>query len=161
MFEKNEYFVDVYQNLHAWLDEMKEIQKPHAVELVKQAKLYANAIETLSEDKLKQFIDNLHYDLHDFYQQNQSEAKHSVYLGLLNETLWSNLAELTDKSQVEWAELVDDFDHDGIYKTGDVIGFGELECTKCHETTTIVHFSDVGVCAKCGGKKFTRLGLNP
>ncbi len=161
MFKKNEYFVEVYQNLNAWLDEMKEIQKPHAIELIKQAKLYAKAIEELSEDKVKQFIDNLQYDLHDFYLHNQSEAQHSVYLGLLNEALWSNLAQLTDKSQVEWAELVDDFEHDGIYKTGDVIGFGELECTQCHETITVVHLSEVGVCAKCGAKEFTRLALNP
>ncbi|MGL1958009.1 MAG: zinc ribbon-containing protein [Colwellia sp.] len=159
--KKDDYFVEVYQNLSAWLEEAKALQKPKINELLKQAKLYAKTIENMTEDKLKQFTDNLKYDLHDFYQQNQSQAQHSVYLGLLNETLWSNLAQLTDKSQVEWAELVDDFEHDGLYQCGDVIGFGELECRQCHETITIVHPSEVANCAKCGNDKFTRLPLQP
>ena len=161
MTEKKEYLMEVYQNLNAWLDEMKEIQKPKVTELLKQASLYGKALEEMSEEKVSQFVDNLSYDLHDFYQQNQSQAKHSIYLGLLNETLWSNLAQLTDKSQVEWTELVDDFNHDGVYHTGDVIGFGELACQQCQETITVMHASELGVCAHCGGESFTRLPLNP
>ena len=80
---------------------------------------------------------------------------------MLNETFWSNLAQLTDKSQVEWAGLVADFEHDGIYKAGDVIGFGELVCQQCDEKIHIMHVSEVGVCAKCGGDSFTRLPLDP
>ncbi|MCW8832911.1 MAG: zinc ribbon-containing protein [Colwellia sp.] len=161
MIEKKEYLMEVYQNLNAWLNEAKEIQKPKINELLKQAKLYGKALGTMSEEKLSQFTDNLRHDLHDFYQQNQSQAKHSIYLGLLNESLWANLAQLTDKSQVEWSELVDDFEHDGIYHTGDVIGFGELVCQQCQETITVMHTSEVGLCAKCGGEDFTRLPLNP
>ncbi|MBL0710257.1 MAG: zinc ribbon-containing protein [Colwellia sp.] len=161
MIEKKEYLMEVYKNLNAWLNETKEIQSFKINELLKQAKLYGKAIEDMSEEKLLQFTDNFRHDLHDFYQQNQSEVKHSIYLGLLNESLWSNLAQLTDKSQVEWAELMDDFEHDGIYHTGDIIGFGELVCQQCQETMTIMHTSEVGVCAKCGGNKFTRLPLEP
>ena len=123
MSNKKGYLMEVYQELNNWLDEMKSIQKPKITQLVKQAKLYIEAAENMSQEKVNQFTDNLKYDLHDFYQQNQSQAQHSIYLGLLNETLWSNLAQLTDKSQVEWAELMDDFEHDGIYKTDDIIGF--------------------------------------
>lgn len=161
MTNRKEYLVDIYQDLSNWLDEMKELQKPKVIELVKRAKLYAKAAENMSEEKVNQFTDNLKHDLHDFYQQNQSQAKHSIYLGLLNETLWSNLAQLTDKSQVEWAELVEDFEHDGIYKTGDIIGFGELVCQQCDEKKHITHVSEVAVCAKCGGETFTRLPLDP
>jgi len=161
MTKKKEYLMDVYQNLSNWLDEMKEIQKPRANELVKQAKLYAKAAEDMTEEKLHQFTDNLRYDLHDFYQQNQAEIKHSTYLGLLNETLWANLAQLTDKSQVEWAELVDDFEHDGLYNVGDIIGFGELVCQQCDEKIHIMHASEVQACVKCGGGSFTRLPLDP
>lgn len=158
--EKN-HLVEIYQNLSNWLDEAKELQKPKAIELLKQAKRYAKAAEALSEEKVNQFTENLKYDLHDFYQQNQSQAKHSTYLGLLEETLWSTLAQLTDKSQVEWAELVEDFDHDGIYNTGDIIGFGELVCLQCDEKIHITHTSEVAECAKCGGTSFTRLPLDP
>jgi len=161
MAKRKEYLMEIYQDLSNWLDEMKEIQKPRVTELVKRAKSYAKAAENMSEEKVNQFTDNLKHDLHDFYQQNQSQAKHSIYLGLLNETLWSNLAQLTDKSQVEWAELVDDFEHDGIYKAGDIIGFGELVCQQCDEKIHIMHVSEVAVCAKCGGESFTRLPLDP
>jgi len=75
--------------------------------------------------------------------------------------MWASIAHLTDKSQVEWAELVDDFEHDGIYKIGDTIGFGELVCQQCNEKTHIMHASEVVVCVKCGGDTFTRLPLDP
>jgi hypothetical protein len=161
MANQKDYLMEIYQDLSNWLDEMTEIQKPKIVELLKQAKLYAKAAEDMSEEKVNQFTENLKYDLHDFYQQNQSEAQHSTYLGLLNETLWSTLAQLTDKSQVEWAELVEDFEHDGIYKAGDMIGFGELVCLNCDESKHIVHFSEVTECVKCGGSTFTRVPLAP
>jgi len=161
MADKKEYLLEVYQNLNAWLNEVKEIQKPKVIELLAKAKLYAKAFEDMSEEKLSQFVDNFRHDLHDFYQQNQSHAKHSIYLGLLNEALWLNLAQLTDKSQVEWAELLDDFDHDGIYHRGDIIGFGELSCEQCQHTLKIFHASELGTCANCGGDSFTRLPLNP
>lgn len=161
MAHQNDYFADIYQKLNDWLVGVKIEQKPHIDEFIKQAKLYAVAAETMSEEKLKQFSDNLKYDLHDFYQLNRSQAQHSLYLGLLNETLWENLAKLTDKSQVEWAELVDDFDHDGQYKSGDFIGFGELQCEQCDERITILHFSEIGDCVHCGSTGFIRLPLNP
>jgi len=161
MKQQNDYFADIYQKLNTWLNEVKEEQTPQINEFVKQARLYANAAETMSAEKLHQFTENLKYDLHDFYQQNSAEVKHSVYLGLLNEALWDNLAKLTDKSQVEWAELVDDFNHNGHYQLGDIIGFGELECQKCHQTIQITHCSELGVCAKCGGESFIRQPLTP
>jgi hypothetical protein len=161
MTNKTEYLVEIYQDLSRWLDEMKTLQKPRAIALVKQAKLYAKAAGDMSEEKLNQFTNNLKHDLHDFYQQNQSEAKHSIYLGLLNESLWANLAQLTDKSQVEWAELIEDFEHDGIYHEGDIIGFGELMCEECDEKVHILHVSEVAECAKCGGSSFLRLPLDP
>lgn len=161
MTNQKDYLMEIYRDLSNWLDEMTDIQKPKVVELLKQAKLYAKAAEDMSEEKVNQFTENLKYDLHDFYLQNQSEVKNSTYLGLLNETLWLNLAQLTDKSQVEWAELVEDFEHDGLYNKGDFIGFGELVCQQCNDKQHIMHFSKVTECTKCGGTSFTRLPLNP
>lgn len=161
MPHSNDYFADIYQKLNTWLVEVKEEQKPHIDEFIKQAKLYANAAETMSEEKLHQFTENLKYDLHEFYQLNRAQVKSSVYLGLLNETLWDQLAKLTDKSQVEWAELVDDFNHDGLYQTGDYIGFGELQCEQCDETVTIMHSTKISDCVHCGSSSFVRLPLKP
>lgn len=161
MDNKKEYLIEVYQELSNWLNEVKALQKPKITELIKLAKLYAKAAERMSQEKVNQFTDNLKHDLYDFYRQNQSQVQHSIYLGLLKENFWSNLAQLTDKSQVEWAELVEDFEHDGIYNVGDIIGFGELVCQQCDEKTHITHVSEVAECAKCGGENFTRLPLDP
>ena len=161
MTDKKEPLMEIYQDLSNWLDEMKSIQKPKIIELIKRAKLYAKAAEDMSEEKVNQFIENLKYDLHDFYQQNQKEAKSSMYLALLNEALWSNLAQLTDKSQVEWAELVEDFEHDGVYNSGDFIGFGSLVCLQCSNTLHISHCSEIKPCAQCNNTTFSRLPLDP
>ncbi len=161
MSQQKDYFAEVYQQLNAWLKEIQQARITHIEEFIQQAKGYTMAVEQMSEEKLQQFIDNFKYDLYDFYKLNKSQAKDSVYLGLLNEALWDNLAKLTDKSQVEWAELVDDFQHDGIYNSGDFIGFGELQCDECDETIAILHLSKVAQCAKCGGNRFIRLPLKP
>jgi len=161
MTQQNDYFADIYNKLNTWLNKVKKQQTPNITEFIKQAKGYANAAEVMSAEKLHQFTENLKYDLYDFYQQNSAEVKHSVYLGLMNEALWDNLAQLTDKSQVEWAELVDDFNHDGLYKSGDIIGFGELECQKCYHTLHITHCSELGICANCGHESFIRQPLTP
>ena len=161
MSHQNDYFGDIYKKLNAWLVNIKAEQKPNIDEFILQAKNYANAAEEMSEEKLEQFVENLKFDLYDFYLLNRTQVKNSVYLGLLNETMWDNLAKLTDKSQVEWAELVDDFNHDGIYKSGDYIGFGELQCEQCDEKLTIMHFSEIGKCIHCGSTDYIRLPLKP
>ena len=161
MTQQNDFMADIYQKLDTWLNEVKEEQTPRINELIQQAKLYAGAAETMSAEKLHQFSENLKYDLHEFYQLNKAQAKHSIYLGLLNEALWDNLAKLTDKSQVEWAELTEDFEHDGDYQSGDIIGFGELECQECNQTIHITHCSELSACANCGGEHFIRKPLMP
>ena len=161
MENKKDFLLEIYQDLSQWFDQVKAEHKPQMIAFVKQASLYALAAEKMSEEKVNQFSQNLRYDLHDFYQLNQAQVKHSTYLGLLNEVFWSNLAQLTDKSQVEWAELVEDFKHDGVYKTGDIIGFGELVCQQCDEKKHIMHVSQVSECIQCGGKVFTRISLAP
>ena len=98
---------DVYQNIQTWLSETSDKEVRSIVELIEQAKSILIAAEQIPEQQVKQFISNLKYDLSDFYQQYQADIKHSVYLDILNESLWDNLAKITDKSQVEWSELMD------------------------------------------------------
>ena len=128
---------------------------------VEKAKSYLAAAENIPEEKVKQFIENFRYDLKEFHQQYNAQLQHSVYLGLLNERFWSTLVNVTDKSQVEWAELSDDFKHHGQYESGDTIGFGELECIECHQSIMIHHLSEVYDCLNCGGHKFIRKALAP
>lgn len=160
MTNKN-VFTDFYQNLAQWLTDVKKHEVTQAVELIEHAKVLMKAAEEIPEEKFKQFIENFKYDLHEFYQQNQEQAKHSIYLGLMKESFWAVMANITDKSQVEWAELCEDFHHDGVYQTNDVIGFGILECQKCLKTQQITHFSNVNNCLHCGHNQFLRKSLTP
>ncbi len=152
---------EVYQKLQTWLEETKENEMRSVVELIEQAKAILIAAEQIPEQQVKQFIANLKYDLGDFYQQYQADVKHSIYLELLNESMWESLAQITDKSQVEWSELMDDFQHQDGYHVGDYVGFGQLQCKTCQHCVIYNHADVVTDCIACGGKDFHRLSLTP
>ncbi|XQW85973.1 zinc ribbon-containing protein [Thalassotalea piscium] len=154
-------FDDFYNKLSVWLTDVKQHEVTQIVELVEEAKVVLSAAESIPEDKVKQFIDNFKYDLHEFYKQNEEEAKHSIFLGLMNESFWAALAEITDQSQVEWTELGDDFELKGDYQVGDYIGFGKLICAKCHESVIILHPTKVTECINCHHTHFIRESLSP
>lgn len=151
----NSYYTDFL----SWIEDTKQHEITQIVDLVEQAKVWIKSAESIPEDKCVQFIDNLTLDLQEFYQQSQSEFKHSLYVTLVSETFWSNVALMTDQTQVEWAGLLDDFEHQGIYKVGDFIGFGEIECLSCHHIHSIYHLVEITPCIKCNGSTFTRKSL--
>ncbi|SEK44386.1 Zinc-ribbon containing domain-containing protein [Colwellia chukchiensis] len=151
----------VYQQLHDWLEDTQAHEIRSVVELIEQAKAYAVAAEQIPAQKLQQFMANLKYDLSDFYQQYQADIKHSLYLEVLNESLWASLSQITDRSQVEWSELMDDFQHQDGYHVGDYVGFGQLQCQNCQHNISYYHASVVAECIACGGKDFYRLSLTP
>jgi len=161
MADKNNVIVALYQNISKWIEDTQAHEITKMVDLVEQAKAYLIAAESIPEREVKQFINSFIFDLNEFYRQNQRQAKNSLYLGLMNESFWQILATMTDKSQVEWSELIDDFEHNGIYCVGDYIGFGELECQKCHQTLSITHLSKVSSCIECDGQQFIRHPMKP
>lgn len=158
---KKDSFSDFYQDMSDWLTDVKKHEVTQLVELVEQAKSIILAMEELPESRVKQFVANFKYDLQEFYAQNQKEVKHSIYLSLMKESFWAIMANITDKSQVEWAEIPDDFQHNGVYSTGDVIGFGMLECQQCHKATAVTHMTVVEKCIYCGHDRFIRESLTP
>ncbi|MGJ8691893.1 MAG: zinc ribbon-containing protein [Thalassotalea sp.] len=161
MTDDKNWLKGINNHLIQWVDEIKQSELLDINEFLQQARHFLVEVEHLSEDKLSQFMHNLQHDLSEFYQQTKVEAKHSVYLGVMTEAWWQNLAEMTDKSQVEWAELADDIKHHGEYKTGDIIGFGILQCQQCSEHLHITHLCQVSDCINCGHQVFNRVLLNP
>ena len=154
-------FENINERLTYWLQDIQAHELTDLVNIVEKAKEYIRASEEIPEEKLEQFIQNLKLDLRDFYQQQQVDFNKSPSVNVLNESLWQALEQVTDKSQVEWAELQADFDHDGVYRTGDFIGFGVLVCQQCHHTSHHSHFSEVIDCIECGHNCFTRQPLTP
>lgn len=159
--KKDTRFTQINKKLAQWLADVKQSELLDINEFIDQAKQFLSAAESIPEENVKQFLVNLKYDLSDFYQQTREEAKHSIYLGLMGEIWWQTLSNLTDKSQIEWAELEDDFAHDGFYHSGDVIGFGILSCQHCYSEMHVTHFSTIIDCIECGHSTFIRKPLEP
>ncbi|GGI72285.1 zinc ribbon-containing protein [Shewanella gelidii] len=94
-------------------------------------------------------------------QQNEYVLSHSPMLMAVENTLWHWLGEITDKSQVEWHELAQDFKHHGYYESGEIVNQGTMVCTGCGHETNIEFPSVILDCTECEGKEFTREQLQP
>lgn len=151
----------IYDKLSEWLEDVKQHEVVNMVEVVEKAKDYLVAAERLPEEKIKQFISHLVLDLKEAYQHSKDDAEHSPYLGVMNEAWWQQMADITDKSQVEWAEVTDDLSHQGVYRVGDVVGFGILMCQQCGHEQTITHGVVVAQCLQCGHESFGRKAFSP
>ncbi|MDI5677483.1 hypothetical protein MJL30_38810, partial [Salmonella enterica subsp. enterica serovar Anatum] len=46
------------------------------------------------------------------------------FLPGIKESLWQELADITDKTQLEWREVFQDLNHHGVYHSGEVVGLG-------------------------------------
>lgn len=158
---KQSIIEDIYSRLSTWIEDVNTHEVTDMVELVEKAKSVANAVESIPEEKVKQFVSHFQAELIDFYHLNQVQADNSIYLGLMSESFWQVLAKITDKAQVEWAELLEDFEHQGDYKEGDIIGFGMLSCKKCQHRQEYSHLSEVMSCSQCQHTHFRRIGFAP
>jgi hypothetical protein len=161
MNENNNVIEIIYDKLTLWIEDVKQHEVTNMVDVIAHAKALALAAETLPEEKVKQFINNLRYDFHQFYLHYQSDMDNSIFIGLMNESLWAKLAQMTDKSQVEWCEFYEDIQHEGQYSSGEYIGFGELECKQCHDKSSFLRFSKINNCQHCNGSHFIRNAFRP
>jgi DNA-directed RNA polymerase subunit RPC12/RpoP len=75
------------------------------------------------------------------------------------EELWEQLSQITDKTQVEWAELLEDFRHQGVYYQGEYVGMGRYRCSQCQQSIDYTHPAELLCCSHCGGVQFFRDGL--
>ncbi|MFC0047724.1 zinc ribbon-containing protein [Rheinheimera tilapiae] len=90
-----------------------------------------------------------------FFHQQQLPQPPSIW----PETLWQLLAQVTDKTQVEWQELEQDLSHQGLYLQGEPVGMGLYLCRNCGETMHYNHPATLIPCPGCGGGHFLRRGL--
>lgn len=161
MSKQNEHYQGVFDKVYAWLQQAKKDEVKSIMNWVSKADDIIKAAEKLSVDEYQLSVDDFKRDLLGFYrhsqQQTSAEFKQSLYVATLQEGMWQHLANMTDLAQVEWSELIDDFNHDGVYRTGDVIGFGTIVCQNCNKHFDILHASTVIPCPDCGANDFTRI----
>src|SRR5471032_1028679 len=129
--------------------------------LVQDARATLEREGKLTDLQIEQLTYSVRRDLHEFsrqYAANKQVAavedaeEDSVFMRIIKESLWKELADMTDKTQLEWKEVFKDVNHHGIYHSGEVVGLGNLVCENCHFTLAVYTPEVLSKCPKCSGK---------
>lgn len=129
---------------------------------VTQGKEFLRLKEQAGEDELALVEQFLKRDIASFLrEQNANSLSYSPTVITLENTLWHWLSEITDRSQVEWHELTQDFKHHGYYQSGDIVNQGIMVCTNCGNEMSIEFPSTISDCPECDNGEFTREPLTP
>ncbi len=127
----------------------------------------AHAASDMTKDELALISAYIKSDLKEFAENNALENsdsendQESPFAIMIADTIWQALLDITDKTRVEWVELFEDLEHQGVYKKGDVIGLGHLICEKCGHKTQYTHPTVIESCSHCGFDEFSRIALKP
>lgn len=120
----------------------------------------ANAASDLTKDEIALVRAYVKADLKEF-ADNYQQSKTSPFSIMIADTIWQALLDITDKTKVEWVELFEDVEHQGIYTSGEIVGLGHLVCEKCGDKTLYTHPTIIPSCRKCGCDQFSRVALKP
>ncbi len=152
-----------YQNslnkFHLWL---KDVQQHEVKDLITRfvgGEQVIKQFAKLSEEHLESYREYLFRDLKHLF--NNQLYYNDLAWSEFKESIWFELIEISDKSQLEWQALLVDFNHNGIYHQGEWIGIGELTCKDCNEKMRYLHPSKISACENCGGIYFNRQALSP
>jgi predicted DNA-binding ribbon-helix-helix protein len=131
-------------------------------QLIIKSKEYLQLKSQADESELALVEEFLKRDIANFLkEQNADSLSHSPTMIAIENTFWHWLNEITDRSQVEWHELSQDFKHHGCYRSGEIISQGRMVCTQCQHEMQIEFPSMIPDCTKCNNSEFTREPLLP
>jgi hypothetical protein len=146
---------DFHARYQQWLNELaetisqaKQQQVSQLFNLSETLKAYWKAGNELTAYETSLFVET-------FRRQSAEESMPSLW----PETLWYELAQVTDKTQLEWQELQSDLLHQGVYQAGEEVGMGIYSCAHCGESLTYYHPAVLAECVSCGAVEFRRQGL--
>ena len=155
-------FVKKYQqwlaDFNRSLEQSERQQLDNMVSFVEQLKAYLKAGKELSAYETALFIETLKRQWQDNEAQ-QTDAQAGSPPSLWPEALWQELSSITDKSQLEWQELVLDFKLQVVYYQGEIVGMGRYRCSQCQQSIDYTHPAELLCCSACGGVQFFRDGL--
>ncbi|KAA5970044.1 zinc ribbon-containing protein [Pantoea sp. M_9] len=132
--------------------------------LVAEARQDLLTDESLSSSEVDEVMRAVRRDLYEFsrsYPEAESALEDSVFLRVIRESLWKELADITDKSQLEWREVFKDLHHHGVYQSGEVVGLGNLVCENCGFTRAIYTPESLTRCPECNHDQFQRQPFEP
>ena len=107
-----------------------------------------DAANDMTQDELSLISAYVKADLKAF-SDNYEEGKSGPFYLTIADSIWQGLLDITDRTKVEWVELFDDLEHQGLYEAGEVIGLGTLVCEECGHKTTYNHPTVIIPCIKC------------
>ncbi|OAT34053.1 hypothetical protein M975_0589 [Buttiauxella brennerae ATCC 51605] len=155
---------EFYRELVASLTERLRNGERDIDELVASARKRMNETGELTRTEVDEVTRAVRRDLEEFarsYNESQGEFTDSVFMRVIKESLWQELADITDKTQLEWREVFQDLNHHGVYHSGEVVGLGNLVCENCHFHLAIYTPDVLPVCPKCGHNQFSRRPFEP
>ncbi|AOR64537.1 zinc ribbon-containing protein [Pectobacterium wasabiae] len=132
--------------------------------LVQSARKTLQEGSELTQKEIEQVIQAVQRDLEEFgrsYSESQDEFTDSVFMRVIKESLWQELADITDKTQLEWSEIFKDVNHHGVYHSGEVVGLGNLVCENCHHHIAFYTPEVLPLCPKCSHDLFHRQPFQP
>ncbi|MER2490945.1 zinc ribbon-containing protein [Catenovulum sediminis] len=145
----------------SWLKKSSEEETRSMAEGVELLKEWIEAGLEVHQEEFYHSWQYFQRDLAYFYDSYQKEANESPYYLSVKDNIWQTLAEMTDRTQLEWGEFSSDLDHLGTYNAGEEVAFGRLKCQKCGELLEISHPQKIHPCFNCGHKAFTRSAPAP
>ena len=132
--------------------------------LVEQARVKISQSGELTQREVESLTTAVRRDLEEFarsYEESQDELTDSVFMRVIKESLWQELADITDKTQLEWREVFQDLNHHGVYHSGEVVGLGNLVCEHCHYHLAVYTPDILPRCPKCGHDQCQRRPFEP
>jgi len=132
--------------------------------LVKEAHQSLEEKHELTPHEIAQVTNAVRRDIKAFaasYNENSDSFGDSVFMRVIKESLWQELADITDKTQIEWREAFQDIENQGVYHSGELVGFGNLVCDNCQFSIAIYSPEILTVCPECGHDRFHRKPFDP
>ena len=153
-----------YRELVSTLSERLRSGERDIDALVEQARVRISQSGELTHREVETLTKAVRRDLEEFarsYEESQNEITDSVFMRVIKESLWQELADITDKTQLEWREVFQDLNHHGVYHSGEVVGLGNLVCEHCHYHLAVYTPDILPRCPKCGHDQFQRRPFEP
>lgn len=153
-----------YRELVASLSERLRNGERDIDALVEQARQRVMQAGELTRTEVEELTRAVRRDLEEFalsYEESLDEETDSVFMRVIKESIWQELADITDKTQLEWREVFQDLSHHGVYHSGEVVGLGNLVCEKCHFHLAVYTPDALPLCPKCGHDQFQRRPFEP
>ena len=153
-----------YRELVASLTERLRNGERDVDALVAQARQRVSQTGELTRTEIEELTRAVRRDLEEFarsYEESQDDVIDSVFMRVIKESLWQELADITDKTQLEWREVFQDLNHHGVYHSGEVVGLGNLVCEKSHFHQAINTPDVLPLCPTCGHDQIQRTPFEP